>query len=354
MEEILEKQLGVPEDDYIKYNSIENHYRPEFIERLRLNGLENERWLITEKVHGSNTQVSYDGKKVSLGTRSHELVEGENCYNLQKVIQFCNIDNKIKEIYNEFRSTKSVEKVVLFGEICGGSYPHVEVLKDNHATRVQKGVFYSQHNEWLMFDILLIVNGKREYLSGKDFINIANKYCIATVPILGVANTLTEALSFDNAGKSVVATKLLGLPELNDNIMEGIVIRGYDRDTWTGQHRSIIKSKNDKFAEKSHEKKKVVEAKELPENVRAAIETASKYITVNRLDNVISHFGEVQLEDIGKIIGAMNKDVIDDFQKEEGLLNTMEKAEAKLVTKGINTQVAQLVRSELFKRLTTK
>ena len=37
-----------------KYNSIENSYRKEFLERLERNGLLDETYVVQEKVHGAN------------------------------------------------------------------------------------------------------------------------------------------------------------------------------------------------------------------------------------------------------------------------------------------------------------
>ena len=344
------------DNTFTTYPSIENSYRPEYIERLRNNGLENEKWLITEKVHGSNTQISYDGETVYFGTRNHELEENENCYNLVQVLTDSKIDDKIKDIYVEiYQLVGSIKKVILFGEICGGQYPHVDVPKVKNASKVQKGVYYAPDNKWLMFDICYVTNdGEKTFLSGKHFIDFATRYSIRTVPILAVADNLTEALTYSNAEPSRVGTGMYGLPELEDNIMEGVVIRCYDRDVWTGQHRAIIKNKNDRFAEKSHERKHNVQQEELPEYLKNIMETALQYVTENRIDNVISHLGEIQLEDIGKVIGLTNQDVIKDFQKDTGLLNTLEKVESKKVTKAINTAVANLVRKIIFDRLTTK
>ena len=43
------------------------------------------------------------------------------------------------------------------------------------------------------------------------------------------------------------------------------------------------------------------------------------YITINRLNNVVSHIGEVTLpKDFGKLSGLFAKDILDDFIKEHG------------------------------------
>ena len=141
--------------------------------------------------------------------------------------------------------------------------------------------------------------------------------------------------------------KIWGLPQLEDNIREGIVIKPYERDDYIGQSRVIIKSKNDRFAEKSHEKPNKVQV-EVPENVKKCMEEISQYINENRVNNVISHVGEVTEKDIGKIIGLTSKDVLDDYLKDYKLPE--DKEQSKMVTKYLQSEVAKVVRVVILHR----
>lgn len=53
-----------------------------------------------------------------------------------------------------------VEEVLLFGELCGGRYPHPEVQPDTRVEAVQTGVYYSPTIEFYAFDIALVLAGR--------------------------------------------------------------------------------------------------------------------------------------------------------------------------------------------------
>lgn len=344
---IEEKEIGL----FHKYPSIENSYRQEFVDKISLQGYGKISYCITEKIHGSNTQIGYDCKtgEFEYGKRTSKIEDGESCYNVQGI--FDSLKDSIVALAKYLTPivTGELKTVKVYGEVFGGSYPHDEVKKDNHASKVQKGVYYSPHNEWKAFDIAYTVvdDEKTYFLSGKDFFLACDAVGIDTVPLLSTKSTLKEALEYPNDGKSVVY-KSYNLPELEDNIMEGVVIRPWDTDAWMGMTRVILKNKNDKFKEKSHEKKVNVQV-EVPEIVKQAMEEVSAYITENRVNNVISHLGEVTVEDFGKILGMASKDALEDYKKDYGTLNKMEKVEEKMVTKYLQREMATVVRQVLLR-----
>lgn len=344
METIEEKEL------FHKYPSIENSYRNEFIEKIKMHGFANEPYCITEKIHGSNTQICYNYKTklFEYGKRTCKLQLGESCYNVQNCFEL--VKDSVVHLAQYLASKlTSLETVIVYGEVFGGNYPHEQVERDNKASKVQKGVFYSNHNEWKAFDIAYTLeNDERTYfLSGEDFFTVCNTCDIDTVPLLKVANTLNEALEYPNDNESVVF-EAYNLPKLDNNIMEGVVIRPWKRDLWMGQSRVVLKNKNEKFLEKSHEKRPNVQL-EVPEKVKKTMEEISTYITENRVNNVVSHLGEVTEKDIGKIIGLTNKDVLSDFTKESGLFNLLDSTEEKMVTRYLNSEVAKVVRKVILK-----
>lgn len=334
-------ELVTNEDLFYSYPSIENSYREEFINKIYAHGYGDERYYVTEKIHGSNTQLSYDGNEFKYGTRSHYLVENEKCYNVQPLL------DKIKSVLEaEYKRLKedvpTLRNVIIYGEVYGGCYPHPDVKVNNHASKVQKGVYYSPNNEWSAFDFCYVDDNGKHFYPGSQFINLCQTNNIRYVPVLAIVDTLKEALEFNNAGESTVGP-LLGYPELENNTMEGVVIKPLDKDLWMGQTRVVIKNKNDKFKEKSHEKKVNIQI-ELPECVTKALEASVPYINENRVNNVISHLGEVTYKDTGRIIGETNKDVLAVIQDEVPEYNLMEKQERKQFTKLLNNEVAKVVR----------
>ena len=339
------------ESQFYKYPSIENTYREEWMDKVKIKGFGNIPYCVTEKIHGSNTQIDYNWQthEFEYCKRTCTIEEGESCYNVQKC--FDNIRELVVDLTSYLEPTLNgeLESVKVYGEVFGGSYPHPDVTKDSHASRVQKGVFYSPHNEWKAFDIAytLVGDEKIHFLCGEDFYLACNAVGIETVPLLKVTNNLQEALEYPNNGESVVYSHYK-LPKLENNIMEGVVIKPWKEDAWIGQSRVIFKNKNEVFAEKSHEKRTNIQI-EVPPLVKQAMEEISAYITENRVNNVISHLGEVSEKDIGRIIGMTAKDALEDYKKEFGTLNLIEKQEEKMVTKFLQSEVAKLVRKIILR-----
>lgn len=334
---------------FIKYPDIENSYRQEFVDKIKEMGYGNIDYVVTEKIHGANSQVTYDVNtgKFFYGKRSGFLEEGEQFYNLRAVVSKYekNIADIAQQLKHDLgRIGQRLESVTVFGEICGGSYPHTDVVKDQNASKVQKGVFYSPKNVWRAFDIAYTVAGAEcsFFLSYNKF----SLYCymggdIPSVPEIARTSSLDEALAIANDQESQVY-KFYNLPKLDNNIMEGVVIRPYNIDTWFGMSRLVLKNKNEHFKEKAAAKDDI--PKEIPEQVKNCIEELSQYINVNRAHNVISHIGEVTPKDIGRVIKEMSQDVLADYQKEHDTLDKLEKQDEKMVTKFLGSEVAKVVR----------
>ena len=336
---------------FYKYPSMENTYREEIIEKIRSHGYENVQYCVTEKIHGSNTQIDYNYKtgEFEYGKRTCPIEQGEACYNVQKLFE--QIKDSIVDLAHYLAPTvkDELETIKVYGEVFGGSYPHPDVQKDNHASKVQKGVFYSPHNQWKAFDIAYtLTDDERVYfLCSEDFFLACNAVGINTVPLLKIVPNLTSALEYPNDNESVVYSHY-SLPKLENNIMEGVVIKPWKTDAWIGQMRVVLKNKNDKFKEKSREKKADIHI-EVPDTVKKAMEEISEYITENRVNNVISHLGEVTIKDFGKVLGLSSKDALDDYKKEYGTLNLLEKKEEKMVTKYLQSEMSNIVRKVLLK-----
>ena len=149
---------------------------------------------------------------------------------------------------------------------------------------------------------------------------------------------MTECLKQPNAFQSKIA-EWLGLPAIEDNICEGIVIRPVTPMYLRNGSRVLIKSKNERT-------KLFVEPVPYSEELKALIVEGETYVTENRLANVVSHIGEVHFpKDFGKVMGLFSKDVLEDFLKEHGnLYAALEKSEQKLLNKELNKFCTALVK----------
>lgn len=337
--------------EFKKYNSIENSFREEFITKIKMKYPEeckNGIWAITEKVHGTNVQFGYDGTEYTFGKRTGYFEDGEKFYNLEKHAE--HLRGAVKAVYETTVALKpDCKGVICFGELFGGSYPHKDVEKDKTAQRIQKGVFYCPHNDVFFFDVYVLTEDAGYYLNVKDFesvmYTVQNKgYMELLYQKSKLIEGLNKALEYPNDEPSEMY-KIWGLPQLEDNIREGVVIKPYDKDLWLGQSRVIIKNKSEKFSEKVHAKidKQPIE---IPEEVVKCREEILQYINENRVNNVISHIGEVTEADIGKVIGLTSKDVLEDYLKDYKL--PKDKENSKMVTKYLQTEVAKVVRKVIL------
>jgi hypothetical protein len=53
-----------------KYNSIENSYREKFLEKIKSIVPPTEKWVVTEKIHGSNFSFIYDVENLTCAKRT--------------------------------------------------------------------------------------------------------------------------------------------------------------------------------------------------------------------------------------------------------------------------------------------
>jgi hypothetical protein len=73
----------------------------------------------------------------------------------------------------------------------------------------------------------------------------------------------------------------------------------------------------------------------------------SKYLTENRLRNVLSHgeLGEINQKSFGKLLGLFSKDAIDDFIKDNpDMMDGLEKKSRKKVQKAFNKMAGDIIR----------
>ncbi len=328
------------------YNTIENAYQARVIDQIRLQGFGDEVFIVQEKVHGANLSFFTDGKEIKMAKRTAFIEQDEKFYNAHRILEryrknVIHIFGKVKAVYPD------METVVIYGELFGGGYKHKEVAPVKDAIKVQKGIEYAPYNEFYGFDIKL--NGTT-YLDT----DLANQifeetgFFYAKVLFQG---TLEEALKFPNAFDSKIPA-WLGLPEIEDNRCEGTIIKTLKTRYFGNGARVIVKNKNEKWTEKSKMVKKdrptrkdvhfSGKAQEIWEEIR-------NYVTVNRLNNVVSKTGEFEPEMVGKVIGLFAQDILEDFEKDfPEAFAAIEKEEQKRINKKLNSLVIDLVKQELM------
>ncbi|AKK73206.1 hypothetical protein OK18_11830 [Chryseobacterium gallinarum] len=327
------------------YNSIENAYQTRVIDQIKLQGFGDEIFIVQEKVHGANFSFFTNGKEIKIAKRTAFITKDEKFFNAHQILE-----RYRKNVLEVFRKVKAIypdaETVVIYGELFGGGYKHKEVDPVEGAIRVQKGIEYAPYNEFYAFDIKL--NGIT-YLDTEIINPIFEETGFFYAKTL-FQGTLEEALRYPNVFNSKIPV-WLGLPEMN-NMCEGTIIKTLKTRYFGNGARVILKNKNEKWIEKSKMVKKQERITQKQVQFSGAAqqiwEEIQRYVTVNRLNNVVSKTGEFAPEMIGKITGLFAKDILEDFEKDfPAVLTTIEKEEQKRINKKLNSLVINCIKEEL-------
>lgn len=333
--------------NFKKYSSIENSFDEEFVGKVREQVSPEQVYVVQEKVHGANTSFICDGTSIQFAKRTAIIEDGETFYGYEEIVTLHR--DRILALTREVMDTyPNVDQVCIFGELFGGKYTHPAVDKVKNITLIQKGICYCPGHGFYGFDIYLQTPDGGHYLNVELTNALFEKHGFFYAKTL-FTGSLDQCLEHPNAFITHIP-EWLGLPPIEDNICEGIVIRPIHPVFLRTGQRVLIKSKNERFAEKKGKKRGKPAFDTSPqysEDLKQLISELERYVTPQRLDNVISHIGEVDInKNFGKLMGLLAKDVFDDFMKENSLqFNELEKPEQKSLKKELTKLAANLVRN---------
>lgn len=334
--------------DFKKYNSIENSYQIEFLNEIKEQGFYDLEYVVQEKVHGANLSFITNGKDIISAKRTELITDDENFYN-SKYVQH-KYESKVIQLYKLISEKYSdVKQVTIFGELFGGIYPQPNVEKVNTAVFVQKGVYYCPDNDFYAFDILI---NSDQYLDNDTINNLFESVGFLYAKTI-FRGSLNDCLEYPNNFKSKIS-EWLNLPDLQQNICEGVVIRPVQPSFFRNGSRVLIKNKNERwtennnFIDKNILKSLLNQQETLSDDAQILCEEIFKYITENRLQNVISKIGTITPKDYGKLLGLYCKDTLEDFLKSHKTeYEQLEKFESKAINKFLNTHAGTLVTNYL-------
>lgn len=318
--EVEEKEETVEEPEkglvFKKYTSFDN-LMPEDVEEL-IPKTKDERWVVLEKVHGSNFSFITDGKDVIAAKRTALLPITAKFFDFRSVVE-----KYRRNVITAFQSAKTrfpeIERLHVFGELYGGTYKHPDVAPVKGALAVQKQISYTPAIEFCAFDLS----------PGKGFLDYDVAMAIfeeAGIPHARplLVGTFAQAAAFNPVFQTTLPTTF-GLPPIDRNEAEGVVIKRMRGS------RPIFKHKNPMFAEitgtnrpPAHPGQKLEKAAKRHEAEAEAaaaladpeVIRARSYVNANRLASVISKEGEVTASDGPRLIGLLAKDALDDFAKD--------------------------------------
>ena len=333
-----------------KYSSIENTFDKDFIEKIRAKISDNQEFVVQEKVHGSNCCFTTDGRNVNFGKRTGFVEPDEKFYDYTELLE--RYRERVIALFSDIKAKYSdLQTLTIFGEMFGGKYPHAEVKNNNKTMVIQKGVYYCPQHEFYAFDLYINTCDTGFFLSvdaANDFFEKRGFLYARTI----FRGSFDECLRYPNQFPSQISA-WLGLPPIEDNICEGIVIRPAAPIYLSNGARVLLKSKNERFAEKKSIKKRAPKLFVEPtysEMLNSLLPVTEEYVTENRLVNVVSHIGQISVpRDTGKLIGLFSKDILEDFLKEHsGKYAALEKSEQKILNRHINMQATELIKRVYF------
>jgi Rnl2 family RNA ligase len=175
-------------------------------------------WVATEKIHGGQLVLGFDGRVLHVGKRKAWLRTGEPFFGWQLLR-----DRFIRAAGTALG--RGGAAVRIFGELYGGSYPHPDVPLAPGMAPVQTGVWYSPTVRYALFDVLRHdhADDPGVFLPYREVAAIAADAGLDVVPLLARGSrTAVETVPVRFPTR---VPRLLGLPKLDGNLAEGIVLR---------------------------------------------------------------------------------------------------------------------------------
>ena len=331
-------------NDFSEYEKIPQSFKSLNLDEKAFQELEKVKWVVTEKVHGANFSFIYKldndkNYKLFFAKRKEILAWNDDFFAFQLLVN--QIEDKIlslfealnQEISKEYNNTTIfVKKYIIFGELFGGEYPHENIPKNTAIQAIQTGVYYSNNIGFCAFDIAFEIENKegnnqleRIYLDYEKTVNYFEKYGLLHAKPLFIGK-LNEALAFNTRINSTIPA-LLGLPLLENNLIEGLVIKPlHNPNTEIIKFRPIIKIKNKEFDEKIvfHQAKKwsyTPESAFLSKSAELSflVDELCQYLNQNRLNSVLSKIGNLDKNNVLRMESIkmeLLRDILVDFDED--------------------------------------
>eukprot|EP01129_Flabellula_baltica_P010301 TRINITY_DN433_c1_g1_i1.p1 TRINITY_DN433_c1_g1~~TRINITY_DN433_c1_g1_i1.p1 ORF type:complete len:367 (+),score=76.92 TRINITY_DN433_c1_g1_i1:366-1466(+) len=329
---------------FTAYQSIKNHYHQISVDTIKSLNLTDSsiEWVATEKIHGSNFCIISNGNDVFCGRRKAILEEDESFFNWRDIR-----DKYRDDVHQIYELTQSMfpgsGAVYIYGELYGGMYNHPDVQNEK-CKAVQAGISYRPDIDFYPFDIKVEDVGYVSYDVFKELCQ--GRFLYATELKRG---TFDECFDYDVEFETFIPAQL-GLPLIENNIAEGIVLKPVIPAYTDEGERVILKKKHPNFSEvQSVPKKKKAPAKKgpskIPDEAQAFVDIIELYITENRLRNVISKEGEIADSKKAKadLTNLFKEDVMSDFVEDHPEFNELDQNITRHITIYLSKVAPQLI-----------
>ena len=138
-------------------------------------------------------------------------------------------------------------------------------------TAVQTGVWYAPGVHWAVFDAVRVSEAAPVFVAADELTRAAAEARVSTPPVL--ARGRQSDMSALPVRFATRVPELFGLPRIEGNLAEGIVVK--DATSTSAADRGIIKRKIEEFDEKRFDEKRFDESEAWDANVRLSADELS-------------------------------------------------------------------------------
>lgn len=196
-------------------------------------------WVALEKLHGAHFVVAVQDREVRFGKRKEWLAADTPFFGWQLIA------DDIRAQALRLAQALGAREFVVYGELVGGAYPHPDVAPVPGLSAVQTGIWYAPGLHWVVFDVLLVDadNDEGVFLAHGEVEALSRQLNFLVPPL--VRRGRRSELESVPVRAPTRFPSLLGLPHMDDNIAEGIVLKPDAR--LAPSERPIIKRKIAEF-----------------------------------------------------------------------------------------------------------
>lgn len=176
-------------------------------------------WVALEKIHGAQLVIAVENDVVRFGKRKDWLDDETPFFGWQLLAEDLRVQAR------EVARALGARQLFAYGELFGGAYPHPEVAAVPGLQAVQTGVWYAPELRWSPFDLLLAAadDDEGEYVPHTELEALARD--AGWIPPPRVARGRKTDLAGIPTRAPTRVPGVLGLPPLDGNIAEGLVLK---------------------------------------------------------------------------------------------------------------------------------
>jgi len=309
--------------------------------------------VVTEKIHGANFVMVTNGEEIRCAKRKGFLPDDEDFFGHRALLP--RLGPSVRALHAAARAADGrVALIYVYGELCGGGYPHPDVPPVPGVSPVQTGCWYAPGIELVVFDVGALLDGAHEriYLDQA----IAVRLCqgaglLAARPLF--SGPYEEAMTYP-LGFETTLPALLGLPSLGPtNKAEGVVLKPAHpvvvprRGGWI---RPVIKRKIPEIAEDDRfhgARKWAPSPAAMPGALDALRAEAAALVNENRLFAAVSKVGRVGPGDAAKlaeVLGLVREDIEVELRARSGArVGALTPADAAALARFVEGEARALV-----------